>query len=113
MLNLVVSVATPLLTVPVPKDVDPCRNSTVPVAVVLEIVAVSVTLAPVVTELAEAVSVTVLVVVPASGSQKPAQPEIANIGAVNTARRKSFLIPLRKIFDLILCTVPGARNQTS
>ena len=103
MLNVVVRVATPSLTVPVPRDVVPFRNSTVPVAVVLEIVAVSVTLAPVATEVADEVSVTVLVVLPASGSQKPAQPETARIDAVSTARRTTLHFLLARVFDLIVC----------
>ena len=106
-MNDVVSVATPSLTVPVPRDVVPWRNSTVPVAAVLEedveIVAVSVTLAPTATEVADGESVTVLVLVPASGSQKPAQPEIAGMPAASTARRIRLHFLLPRVFDLIVC----------
>jgi hypothetical protein len=54
------------------------------------------------------VSVTVLVVLPASGSQKPAQPETARIDAVSTARRTTLHFLLARVFDLIVCLFRGA-----
>jgi len=62
--NEVVSVATPELSVPVPSEVAPEKNVTVPVAVEGATVAVSITLAPtagVVLDTARAVVVAVLV----------------------------------------------------
>jgi hypothetical protein len=50
----------PELSVPVPSEVVPSRKVTVPVAVEGETVAVSVTLVPVATEVAEEVSVVVV-----------------------------------------------------
>ena len=63
-MNEVVSVATPELSVPVPSEVAPEKNVTVPVAVEGATVAVSITLAPtagVVLDTARAVVVAVLV----------------------------------------------------
>jgi len=60
--NDVESVATPELSVPVPSEVVPSRKVTVPVAVEGETVAVNVTLAPVVTDVGEAVSAVVVAV---------------------------------------------------
>ena len=60
--NEVTSVATPELSVPVPIEVVPSRKVTVPVAVEGETVAVSVTLAPVATDVGEAVSEVVVAV---------------------------------------------------
>ncbi|HKF49957.1 MAG TPA: hypothetical protein VKB38_21520 [Terracidiphilus sp.] len=58
--NEVASVAFPELSVPVPSDVDPSRNVTVPVAAEGETVAVSVTLVPVVVDVEEDVSAVVV-----------------------------------------------------
>jgi hypothetical protein len=58
--NEVARVALPELSVPVPSEVVPSRKVTVPVAVEGETVAVSVTLVPVATEVAEEVSVVVV-----------------------------------------------------
>jgi hypothetical protein len=76
----------------------------------LEIVAVSVTLAPTSTEVADGESVTVLVVVPASGSQNPAQPEIAGMLAASTARRIRLHFLLPGVFDLIVCLFSCSRG---
>jgi hypothetical protein len=60
--NDVASVAFPELSVPVPSEVAPSMKVTVPVAVVGETDAVSVTLVPVATDVAEDVSVVVVAV---------------------------------------------------
>jgi hypothetical protein len=60
--NEVARVALPELSVPVPSEVVPSRKVTVPVAVEGETVAVSVTLVPVATDVAEDVSVVVVAV---------------------------------------------------
>jgi hypothetical protein len=62
-LKLVASVASPELSVPVPSAVVPSSNVTVPVAADGETVAVSVTLAPSATDVADAVRVVVVAVV--------------------------------------------------
>ena len=68
-----------------------------PVAALGETVAVSVTLAPAVGAVVDAVSVVVVAVVlvpPGIRSQKCPQPETASIGVVSTARRtRRLLLP--------------------
>jgi hypothetical protein len=94
------------LSVPVPSEVLPSKKVTVPVAALGDTVAVNVTLVPTTTEVPDAVSVTVLAWVPPDRFKKgmPPHPESASIGAVSTARRIRLLLPLPRVFDLILCT---------
>ena len=104
--NFVDSVAMLELSVPVPSEVLPSKKVTVPVAALGDTVAVNVTLVPTTTEVPDAVSVTVLAWVPPDRFKKgmPPHPESASIGAVSTARRIRLLLPLPRVFDLILCT---------
>lgn len=108
--------AVPDATAPVPIDVEPLENVTVPVAAAGETVAVNVMLAPTATEVDEAVRVVVLAVVPPDvdvplgACQKLPQPHTKV--AVNSAMRSTtFLKSTCICFTLSLFSFPVIHLQ--
>ena len=104
-LKEVVKLAVPEASVPVPSEVVPLWNVTVPVAAAGETVAVNVTLAPTAGVVVDAESVTVLAVVPVDvgACQKSPQPVPKPIrkGAARSASRiGAFLLPAGLVFTL-------------
>jgi hypothetical protein len=90
-LKVVVKVAVPEASVPVPSEVVPFSNVTVPVAADGETVAVKMTLAPTAGVSVDTVSVTVLAVVPVDDGacQKSPQPD-SNGAAASASRIRAF-----------------------
>jgi hypothetical protein len=100
-LKVVVKVAVPEVSVPVPSEVVPFSNVTVPVAADGETVAVNVTLAPTAGVSVDTVSVTVLAVVPVDVGACQKSPQPASRGAAaNASRIRVFPLPTGLYFTL-------------
>jgi hypothetical protein len=104
-LKEVVKLAVPEASVPVPSEVVPLWNVTVPVAAAGETVAVNMTLAPTAGVVVDAESVTVLAVVPVDvgacqKSPQPAPKPIRNGAARSANRIRDFPVPTGMVFTL-------------
>jgi len=99
--NDVTKVATPLLSVPVPRVFEPVMKLTVPVAAAGATVAVRMTLAPVVTVVAEAAICVVVegrLTVPLTAGVELEQPMVASVSAVRIVAAMALRVADRVMF---------------